>query len=265
MSSTSKCSFCGVRGHKISDCNHQFAGHIMETFNLKLVCNYDPSLYNFADRAHYVYLHLKTLSLKHLHVIAAKHGIPLSNHTKAVLVAKIMDLHYVDHPYPEWRDALPHPVNHLELDVMASLRRVIIATKSRVPLSNAIPENQLLAMNRNQLLQRIDIIRNEIEQIISRPSYSIDRKFPIQMTCKPISENADQYEVNECAICYENVTGHHMVQFNCKHEFCSGCVVNTLKTVKSRDMPTCAFCRAEVSSFETRDPAVMNKLEQFVR
>lgn len=300
MSSQQKCGYCGTRGHKINVCNHPFAINIWRTFQSKLNENYDPSQHNFADRAHYVYQHLSSLSLKELKVIASKINITLSSFTKPVLVFKIMESYFVNHPYPEWRVGLPIPagnqrrrgvapiwensieyteiqnvreeVNSMERIEMEQLRSAIMTYQGFI-MQNPIQEHELRWMNRAQLLRLIHIFHSEVANVAGLDNHNygyannpdiIDRKVPIVITHTPIPECADQYEVKECAICYENVTVHHMVQYNCKHEFCGGCVTEMIKTGARNQLPTCAMCRTEVSTFEIHAEYVLQKLEPLI-
>jgi len=268
MSTQTKCAYCGTRGHKITACDHPFAINLWETFQGKLHDEYEASQHRFADRAHYVYQYLKTLTVSALKLLAVNHNIRLAKHTKLVLIAKIMDVYFEDHRFPEWRFCLDRQRefinrrNEIRLESeqlrlsIAMYQAVLPAHFSYVTISRRI-DMMTIAQLRSYLRLLACFVGN-------RNPEGGDRKFPIQMTCKPIPENADHYEVDECAICYENVTEHHMVHLNCSHRFCEECVTKTLKTIQPRQMPTCALCRTEVTSFETHEPTISKKLEGFL-
>jgi len=275
MSSQNKCGYCGTRGHNITVCNHPFAINLWESFQNTLNRDYLPSQNRFADRAHYVHQHLKTLPLKGLKLIAAKHNIRPSKHTKLVLIVKIMDTYFEDHPFPEWRDCLDRVrvsrtrQNELRIE-MDQLRLSITMYQGLLPprFNYVMSNRRVDLMNLNQLRSYAEILSMFVghrQNGVQNNPHVIARKFPIKMTYKPIPEHADRYEVDECSICYENVTGHHMVHLNCSHGFCDECVTKTLKSVRPMQMPTCALCRTEVTSFETHEANVSKKLECLIR
>jgi hypothetical protein len=275
MSSQNKCAYCGTRGHKITACEHPFAINLWETFQNKLHGEYALSQHNVADRAHYVFEYLKTLPVNSLKLLAVKHNIRLCKHTKLVLISKIMDVYFEDHPFPVWRDCLDRQrelrtmQNEIRIET-EQLRLSIALYHAVLPerFHSVIDNRRIYSMTIGQLRSYLSLLTCLVERLeLQSPNNPevIDRKFPIQMTCKPIPEDADQYEVDECSICYENVTGHHMVHLNCSHGFCEECVTKTLKSVRPRQMPTCALCRTEVTSFETHEATISKKLESFIR
>jgi hypothetical protein len=50
---------------------------------------------------------------------------------------------------------------------------------------------------------------------------------------------------------------------NCKHTFCSGCIVRVLETTSVDKVPTCAFCRAGITDIETNCVEVYGAISEF--
>jgi hypothetical protein len=90
-------------------------------------------------------------------------------------------------------------------------------------------------------------------------------KFNIATTIEQIDEQKGQ-ENCECAICYEdNIPKKHSVTLNCNHQFCKDCFKGCLKsTPVYRDLPTCALCRADISSITVHDESVKSEFDDYL-
>ena len=54
----------------------------------------------------------------------------------------------------------------------------------------------------------------------------------------------------ECSICYETQHKSKRLILSCDHEYCTECIINTLKIDKKNNKtPNCAFCRDEMKEF----------------
>ncbi len=61
--------------------------------------------------------------------------------------------------------------------------------------------------------------------------------------------NIDENDIRtECSICYENKNQCDIVEYECKHKFCCDCVINIIKTNKSDNLLTCAYCRKVIKN-----------------
>jgi hypothetical protein len=90
-------------------------------------------------------------------------------------------------------------------------------------------------------------------------------KFNIATTIEQIDEQKGE-EKCECAICYEdNIPKKHSVTLNCNHQFCKDCFKGCLKsTPVYRDLPTCALCRADISSITIHDESVKSEFDDYL-
>ena len=77
-------------------------------------------------------------------------------------------------------------------------------------------------------------------------------------------ENEDINQLCECGICYEEKKVADHVKFNCNHEFCKDCVINTIKSRQNANNICCAFCRTEVKSIESRTNEVKAELGEYI-
>jgi len=66
----------------------------------------------------------------------------------------------------------------------------------------------------------------------------------------------------ECSICYENHDKSMKLVLGCNHEFCTECIIKTLKT---NNKPRCAFCRDVMKDFTVYNNEEFNKLKTCCR
>jgi hypothetical protein len=90
-------------------------------------------------------------------------------------------------------------------------------------------------------------------------------KFNIATTIEALDEQQGQ-ENCECAICYEdNIPKKHSVTLNCKHKFCKDCFKGCLKiTPVYKDLPSCALCRADISSITVHSESVKSEFDDYL-
>ena len=77
-------------------------------------------------------------------------------------------------------------------------------------------------------------------------------------------ENLDINQDCECNICYEEKKVSDFTKFNCNHEFCKDCVINTIKSRRNANNICCALCRTEVKSVETKTNEVKAELDEYI-
>jgi len=93
---------------------------------------------------------------------------------------------------------------------------------------------------------------SEFEAVAHTPQV---KKYNITPLLVPTEEEG----VQECAICYENITCIDMVKLNCSHIFCGSCIKGSLKAHNNIYCgPACALCRAPIKSFSVKNPEIYN-------
>ena len=108
-----------------------------------------------------------------------------------------------------------------------------------------------------------DIIR--FIEIIRRMSQTrtseLNRKFQIKTK---ISDNIEKMEEKcECNICYEEREHKLFVKLDCGHEFCKDCIRQSLQN-EQRQNPCCAFCRADIKSFELKSESIKDEFNDLI-
>jgi len=71
-------------------------------------------------------------------------------------------------------------------------------------------------------------------------------------------------KVFECPICYEIQNNSMRVVLNCKHEFCSECIIKTLHLSSNKD-PGCAYCREKIKKLYVYKNEELNKFKKYCR
>ena len=104
-------------------------------------------------------------------------------------------------------------------------------------------------------ISRNDIRRSSVRlRVREIPTFDINVK---------IQEFIGLYELLEdnfeCPICYETHDKSLKLVLGCNHEFCTGCVIETLKTNKSQ----CAFCRDEMKQFIVYNEKELDKFKNY--
>jgi hypothetical protein len=116
-------------------------------------------------------------------------------------------------------------------------------------------EHNLYAMMFADIIRFIDTIRT-----ISRTS-QLNRKFHIKTK---ISEDQDDLDKKcECNICYEEREKKTFVKLDCGHEFCKDCIRQSLQN-EQRQIPCCAFCRADITNFELKLESLKNEFNNLI-
>lgn len=78
-----------------------------------------------------------------------------------------------------------------------------------------------------------------------------------------VQQEEEEEGVKECAICYQNISSIDLVKLNCYHNFCGECIKGTLKAHNNIYCgPTCALCRAPMTSFSVKNPEIFNLVSE---
>jgi hypothetical protein len=89
-----------------------------------------------------------------------------------------------------------------------------------------------------------------------------NQKFTITTSVEVLDENKSE-EICDCAICYEeNLLVKKFVTLNCQHKFCKDCLKNSLKSVQQ--VPTCALCRAEITTMLVYDESIKDEFNELI-
>lgn len=216
-----RCSLCRVNGHYISSCNSNILITMEETFALKtLEMNTKAEFKNWLEGE---YLGRRMLLKAFVH---KKFNLPRIRFDIAVALVTI----YIYHTYVGEDDD----------------ENELIAANPQA-LTNEMSPRGITEIEEVSSLQSL-FIREMMALYNQRNGMSIeeDIKFSIKIT---LIENENKNENCECSICYDETKMNNFVKFDCKHEFCKDCVVNTLKN--SNNNLRCALCRSVVKEIET--------------
>jgi hypothetical protein len=139
-------------------------------------------------------------------------------------------------------------------------------TDDLIPFSNDdeinVTENGVLALagilrlvgHSNETISEILINR-----FLSRNSEIIKYNFA---TTVETLEKKVQDKKCDCSICFENLEKDKFVKLGCNHEFCSDCLLGTIKTTKSNNL-RCALCRSDITNITTYLPEINCKFDEF--
>ena len=259
-----KCGFCEQVGHKIGACNDPYANLVIEMFH-EGVNRTVPG-----GNADPVFNWLKSRTAKEIKLLANRHNIAVSK-SKKVIVSTIMDYHFYNHPNPTWRESMPTHEELIQRYRATILRRQICFMASGLNMPIVINIRQLARLRIAELDNLYNVIEQEFRaqqnngnglhhyHYANHPQ-NVQRKFNVVATVATIPKNADQYAVQECPICLENVTIHNIVELNCKHEFCGDCLSEQLKTTSGRREPCCALCRTDMVTFKTQSQEIYDNI-----
>jgi len=118
-------------------------------------------------------------------------------------------------------------------------------------------ETNLYATMFADIIRFIDIIRRMSQTQTS----DLNRKFQIKTK---ISDNIEKLEEKcECNICYEERENKLFVKLDCGHEFCKDCIRQSLQN-EQRQNPCCAFCRADIKSFELKSETIKDEFNDLI-
>jgi len=94
----------------------------------------------------------------------------------------------------------------------------------------------------------------------SNQSSQMPHKFDIKTH---LLENEETVDERECNICYDQIENKNFIKFDCHHEFCKECVMNSLKN-EERNMFCCAFCRKQVNNFGVRENSIKTDFDKYL-
>lgn len=242
------CSFCGYIGHDIRSCESPEILRIEQSFAQLYVDNLCESTYlglnNVQTEEFFVYKMTSRYLLRHIRVVAVTTGLArASGFTKADYATLIYRLYTQMFITIASGNYVPNNDTETNTNNIASYVR------------NLIDEFNLAAENAVNIINATNATNN------ASAKFNISLILDVsQNTSSDTSSNTDC----ECGICLEhNVEKKNMVKLNCKHSFCSDCVVRVLEMTSPSKTPCCAFCRAGITDIETSSSDNYTRLAEF--
>ena len=134
----------------------------------------------------------------------------------------------------------------------------------REQVTDAVVQSMAYALRREMLIYAMtNVFMNFIRDEHNDNEDDGDNKINIISTVKN-DENLDIHQSCECSICYEEKKVGDFTKFNCNHEFCKDCVINTIKSRRNANNICCAFCRTEVKSVESKTNKVKAEFDEYI-
>jgi hypothetical protein len=234
------CSFCRQPGHTINNCNDvRISNFELECVNRKLL---------FETTEEPIYRFSQWLSEKYLDspLLVKSFAIRKCNCTLRSSVQLCIDSikNYIFNIYNEEETVAFIPFSNE--DAIGVTENGILSIAGILMLSGFS----------NETITEILVSRflNINSQVIN--SQVIKYNFT---TMIETLEKKEQDEKCECSICFENLEKEKFAKLNCSHEFCSDCLVSSIKANNTR----CAFCRTDIRNIVTYLPEINCKFDEF--
>lgn len=264
------CSFCYSRFHNITHCGHSMIDILFE--RIKVI--YVDMMTHYPDdkEVRFKSVLSRRFNARELRGVGVKYFGTPARTTKVILIDRMWR-------YFSSRIHLPEPQ---ENDGWIEARRLPVAPDP-VPdfardLEDTPPEDEhdimwyidttpspvsLLSFGM-QIFPRnsspVTVARNlllEFEAVAHAPQV---KKYNISPL---LVQQQEKEGVEECAICYENISSIDLVKLNCSHIFCGSCIKGTLKAHNNIYCgPACALCRAPMTSFSVKNPEIYNLVSE---
>lgn len=242
IQSIRNCSFCGQRGHRITNCNDTRLNDfevVLQNKKFELEQIHMPEIEarfcykvwllddidNYIKRAYSV-RKCGGILRDHIQVCCEK----ITSYIWGVLVEEfipfISDRNYSSYVLPTENEMITDPV-----------------------IANAVLNNLLLT-------------DEQVNTIVSLLRLSRIKKNTIETEF--IQDNNDE-NPEDCTICYEETNSKMFVKLDCDHKFCNNCMKALLKTCQTNDKKVlCALCRNQITKMTMNNEAVRNEICEFV-
>ena len=263
------CSFC-AGFHQITACKSPEIAVLMarvEEAAKSVIPDIDGGRARSTSRT--LHLLLQSFSAKEKRAVAVRLGFRAGNtgenHLKDIMTTYFMD----------WRTGgstrrVSREDELAEATVLADqllrFRTMAALDPARIPARDELNARFRQGMTRSVYDLMNELMRQRVEAFWA--PVAVKKSYSIVLTqcvpCVPRKRAQVQPIAQECGICLEDVGRKCMVTLNCKHEFCGTCITGTLKSVPNRKVPTCALCRAEMSSFETNSTKTFKQMEKLL-
>ena len=246
------CSFCRRIGHNLTTCNsdrlREFeaicATQVLQTETQDDFKNWLCQNYMSEQ------LLIKTFAIRKFRV-TTRTSIEICIN----LVTEYIFMHYKN--TNETEEIVEHD-GEFENDFMSFIEE-LSTQQARSMENRRISEIQQFRAMENMLMRETFIAM--MSGIINRTLREEYHRFKIVSTVN--NENEDIKESCECPICYDEKEVNNFVKLGCNHDFCKDCVIKTMKTNHSTKL-SCALCRTEVKSIESRTIETKNEIDNYI-
>lgn len=217
------CSFCHEPGHRIQNCTSS----LIDVFEKCIRYNaaYD---YYLGMESTYLQMYLVSLNTNLLRAIGYRHDIILKKPSS-------MQLFNTYIPYNLFiKQFLIHYLN--------------VPNNQHIELINSLSHGKIVIYSQHihDFFLRNDIRTNWTPTTIATMLLST-RIFSIEL--KIIKESEISSQLDECAICIEQISQDKYCKLLCNHSFCSSCIFQYIETLykSNREDPVCPLCRNTIT------------------
>lgn len=217
------CSFCHEPGHRIQNCTSS----LIDVFEKCIRYNaaYD---YYLGLESTYLQMYLVSLNTNLLRAIGYRHDIILKKPSS-------MQLFNTYIPYNLFiKQFLIYYLN--------------VPNNQHIELINSLSHGKIVIYSQHihDFFLRNDIRTNWTPTTIATMLLST-RIFSIEL--KIIKESEISSQLDECAICIEQISQDKYCKLLCNHSFCSSCIFQYIETLykSNREDPVCPLCRNTIT------------------
>lgn len=219
----SNCTFCHEPGHRIQQCNSPLIS-LFETC-IRYNAAYD---YYLGLETTYLQLYLNSLNVNLLRAIGYTHNIVLKQNSFT----------------SKYRICIPY--NRFIKQFL--IHYLHVPSSQHIELINSLSYGKIVIYSHHihDLFLRNNIHTNWTPVAISTILMST-RIFSIEL--KVIQENDVLPQLDECAICFEEISQDKHCKLLCNHYFCSSCLFQYIETLykSNRDNSACPLCRNNIT------------------
>jgi hypothetical protein len=228
-----KCSFCKQTGHNINSCNHESKDIALEKFAL---------CYSIATTTTQLQQQLLTFSLNEIKIISITLCGSRATLTKAEHIVIISDKFNIPDNQPQH---LPQTQRHIPPPAPAELQ------PGRITRSHA----------RRMRMQQQPLTPPPPTPPHTPPRHR-ERRRALDNTQTHVHADYKVSQLQECAVCFDtDIHVDNVVLLQCKHQFCTDCVIHTIKSTALRN--SCPLCRASITQLYVSNSGISrNKLLQ---
>lgn len=244
MSTQNKCGFCGVIGHKITQCDSKEGNRLFNRVRLRAIDYIVLENRTIHERAKLFYSFLiHTIYVDELKLILSKSQCRI-NGRKKHLAARVVYSYFIHElAYGPYSRHMEHN-ERLHLAIYANCWRLL--------------SSEGLVIEGNQELNRYFDLINQPE-----PKH----KFPINVVMKTVDlteEEEQPAQSFECAICMEEECPIlDQVELGCGHSFCVTCVSTLLtNSQNNKKHPCCGLCRTDFKTMQVHREKMMEEYKK---
>jgi hypothetical protein len=264
------CSYCGNISHNIRNCDSPIIN--IKYNNIKLQYLNSTILNPINPQRYFINIVSRIYNLSIIKAVSVKFTNSPAYLNKTSHLIKLFE--HFSHMGTNSAFRTPDPIPSYAQDLNANYEapEEIHWFIDRMPSPNL-----LFNFNSHRIERQIDLnliydyIQAEDEFIpisrnLNNEFDSSSKKYCITPILSDHNTNANDLglEKEDCAICYEQIGCFDSVLLNCKHKFCSSCVLSTLSHQRfKRCNPSCALCRQTITSITTKNNETFNNISKF--